>query len=86
MGDSAPQPGAALAEAVGQRLALQVLHDEVLSLALAVDVLNREMCGCEICEIAFASRSNRWRSSGENERCAGRTLIATVRSIRASRS
>src|SRR6266542_1994614 len=44
------------------------------------------MCGCEICEIVFASRSKRWRSSGEEERCCGRTLIATVRSRRVSRA
>ena len=44
------------------------------------------MCGCESCEIVFASRSNRWRTSGEDERCGGRTLIATVRSSRVSRA
>ena len=45
-----------------------------------------QMCGCEICEIVFASRSKRWRSSGFDERCGGSTLTATVRSSRASRA
>ena len=42
------------------------------------------MCGCESCEIVFASRSKRWRDSADEERCAGRTLTATVRSRRVS--
>jgi hypothetical protein len=44
------------------------------------------MCGCESCEIVFASRSKRCRDSGEAERCTGSTLIATVRSSRVSRA
>ena len=42
------------------------------------------MCGCESCEIVFASRSKRWRTSAEEERCCGRTFTATVRSSRVS--
>src|ERR1700693_990340 len=42
------------------------------------------MWGWESCEIVFASRSNRCRTSGEDDRCDGRTLIATVRSSRVS--
>ena len=45
-----------------------------------------QMWGCESCEIVFASRSKRWRTSGEDDRCCGRTLIATVRSRRVSRA
>ena len=45
-----------------------------------------QMCGCESCEIVFASRSKRWRDSEEVERCEGSTLIATVRSRRVSRA
>ena len=37
------------------------------------------MLGCESWEMVFASRSKRWRTSGEEERCGGRTLIATSR-------
>src|SRR5664279_2649079 len=44
------------------------------------------MCGCESCEIVFASRSNRWRTSGEDAMCVGRTFTATVRSSRVSRA
>ena len=43
------------------------------------------MCGWESCEIVFASRSNRCRTSADAERCCGSTLIATVRSSRVSR-
>ncbi len=43
-----------------------------------------QMCGCESCEIVFASRSNRCRTSSLDERCVGSTLIATVRSRRVS--
>ncbi len=42
------------------------------------------MCGCESCEIVFASRSSRWRSSGEEDMCAGRTFTATSRPRRVS--
>ncbi len=42
------------------------------------------MWGCESCEIVFASRSNRWRTSAEADRCCGSTLMATVRSSRVS--
>src|SRR6266851_5161502 len=44
------------------------------------------MWGCESWEMVLASRSKRWRDSGEDERCAGRTLIATVRSSLVSRA
>ena len=44
------------------------------------------MCGCENCEIVFASRSKRWRVSSLVERWAARTLTATVRSSRVSRA
>ena len=42
------------------------------------------MCECDSCEIVFASRSNRCRTSGEDDRCCGSTLIATERSSRVS--
>ncbi len=42
------------------------------------------MWGCESCEIVFASRSNRWRTSGEEASRAGRTLTATSRPSRVS--
>ena len=42
------------------------------------------MCGCESCEIVFASRSKRWRTSGDDAMCRGSTLTATVRSRRVS--
>ena len=42
------------------------------------------MCGCESCETVFASRSKRWRTSGEEDRCCGSTFTATVRSSRVS--
>ena len=45
-----------------------------------------QMCGCESREIVLASRSNRWRASGDEDRCRGRTLIATDRSRRVSRA
>ena len=32
------------------------------------------MCGCESCEIAFASRSKRWRASGESGDAGGECL------------
>src|SRR5262245_13542353 len=44
------------------------------------------MCECDSCEIVFASRSKRWRDSGDADKCAGRTLTATVRSRRVSRA
>src|SRR5580765_1379811 len=44
------------------------------------------MWGCESCEIVFASRSKRWRTSGDEDRWDGRTLTATVRSSRVSRA
>ena len=42
------------------------------------------MCECESCEIVFASRSNRCRTSGDADRCCGSTFTATVRSSRVS--
>ena len=45
-----------------------------------------QMWGCESCEIVFASRSNRWRVSGDAAVWDGSTLIATVRSRRVSRA
>ena len=42
------------------------------------------MCGFEIDEIVFASRSKRARSSALSARLGGRTLTATVRSSRVS--
>ena len=42
------------------------------------------MWGCESCEIVFASRSSRWRSSADEDSVAGSTLTATSRSRRVS--
>ena len=47
-----------------ERFALEILHDEVVDLALAPDVVEGADVGCESCEIVFASRSKRWRTSG----------------------
>ena len=44
------------------------------------------MCGCESCEIVFASRSKRCRTSGDDAMCVGSTFTATVRSSRVSRA
>src|SRR5712692_9438889 len=44
------------------------------------------MWGWDNADIVFASRSKRWRTSGEEERCSGNTLTATVRSSRVSRA
>ena len=73
-----------LGQPIRERLALEVLHDEVLDVALASDVIEGTICGCESCEIVFASRSNRCRTSGEEERRCGSTFTATVRSSRVS--
>src|SRR5712692_4821871 len=44
------------------------------------------MWGWDNADIVFASRSKRWRTSDEDERWGGNTLIATVRSSRVSRA
>ena len=51
------------ASRVGQRLALEVLHDEEVDLVLPADVVTAQMCGWLSAAIARASRSNRSRSS-----------------------
>jgi hypothetical protein len=75
-----------LVELRGERLALQVLHDEVIRVAFPPDVYSAQMWGCESCEIVLASRSNLCRSSSLVVRCSGRTLTATVLSRRVSRA
>ena len=77
----------ALREAVRQRLALEKLHDEVLGLALASDVVQRA-------DVRVRELRDRLRLAlealadflGLRRAWSGRTLIATVRSSRVSRA
>ena len=76
----------ALAQALAQRLAFQVFHDEVTDPVLLADVV-------EVANVGMAQRRNRARLTVKSlfclrvaERCAGRILTATVRSRRVSRA
>ena len=73
-----------LPEPLGQRLALQVLHDQEVGLAVPAHVMDVQIWGWFRLEMVFASRSNRDFRSESEATCAGSTLMATVRSSRVS--
>ena len=69
----------------GQRLTLEVLHDEELGAALAADVVERaDVRVVERGDASWARGSNRSRNCGSEARAAGRTFSATTRSRRVS--
>ena len=74
-------------QAIGQRLAFEILHDEKVGAVLLGR--RRRACRCaddSSCEIARASRSNRSRNCGSAASASGRILMATMRSSRVSRA
>ena len=77
----------ALVQPLGQRLSLEVLHDEVIAVPLAADVVERADVGVGDLRDRLAPRA---RSAGaglrSEVRCSGRTLTATVLSSRVSRA
>ncbi len=75
-----------LHEPVRERLAFEVLHDQVLDAVLIADVVERA-------DVRMGELRDRLRlplealaASADEDRCGGRTLMATVRSSRVSRA
>ena len=77
---------AARRQPVGQRLALQVLHDQVGGRVLVADVVERADVGMRELRDGARLALEALADSGDDERWAGRTLTATVRSRRVSRA
>src|SRR5438093_7940981 len=75
-----------LPEALGQRLAFQVLHHQEVDAVLAADIVNKADVRMAQRASVLASRSNRCFSSGSDATWSGRTLTATARLRRVSRA